>query len=68
MFPQMNLGSIMLRAEANQHTDTIIYEKVLENQRQCINLVNELSSKDSNMKIATTRKHRHARKWKGASI
>ena len=68
MFPQMNLGSIMLRAEANHHTDTIIYEKVFENQRQCINLLNELSIKDSNMKIATTRKHRHAKKLKGASI
>ena len=67
MFPQMNLGSIMLKAKANQHTDTIIYD-VLENQRQCVNLVNELSSKDSNMKITTTRKHRHARKWKGTSI
>lgn len=61
MRPQMNLGFVMLTAEANKHTETIIYEKVLENQRQCINLVNEVSSKDSNMKIGT-RKQRHARK------
>ena len=64
MCPHRNLGFVMLTAEANKHTDTVIYEKVLENQ----SLVNELSSKDSNMKIAITRKHRHARKWKGVSI
>ena len=68
MCPQMNLGFVILTAEANEHADKIIYEKVLENQRQCLNLVSELNSKHSNMKIATTRKHRHARKWKVASI
>ena len=68
MCPHRNLGFVMLTAVANKHTDTVIYEKVLENNRQCISLVNELNSKDSNMKIATTRKHRHARIWKGASI
>lgn len=63
MFTQMTLGFVMSTPEA----ETIIHE-ILKIQCQCIHHINHLSSKDTNMKITATGKHRQARKWEVASI